>query len=137
MIVRGLRLRSERTAGEQGFSGTGLAQTNLEQYEFWCRKGGAEPGYETGPGHVSEPEPEFSPDEPVYLPLQQSMVQPSLQQSLHLSVQQEVQQAFFNCEVCAKAETARTTATERTANIRFMRNLLLTLNIRGCAARGH
>jgi hypothetical protein len=55
----------------------------------------------------------------VYLPLQQSGVQPPWQQSLHFSVQQEVQQAFV-ADVCAKAVTVRTTATERTAKKRFI-----------------
>jgi hypothetical protein len=64
--------------------------------------------------------------------LQQSDVQPPAQQSeqqlvqsLHLSAQQLVQQAQHAafaeiCEVWATAETARTTATDKTANMRFI-----------------
>jgi hypothetical protein len=50
------------------------------------------------------------------------------QQSLHLSVQQDWQQWLFPaiCEVCANAATVRTTATDRTAKIRFM-EISLTL----------
>lgn len=61
-------------------------------------------------------------------------MQPPWQQSLHLSGQQVVQQAFF-AEVWAKALTARTIATERTANMRFMR-FSLTLELRKRVARG-
>jgi hypothetical protein len=71
-----------------------------------------------------QPEARIPSKQLVYLPWQQSIVQPSLQQSLHLSVQQDAQHAFFTEEVWASAETARTTATERTANIRFMEILL-------------
>ena len=65
----------------------------------------------------------------VYLPLQQSDVQPpaqqsgqQLEQSLHLSEQHVVQHPLFavSCEVWPNAVTARTTATDKTANIRFI-----------------
>jgi hypothetical protein len=58
----------------------------------------------------------------VYLPLQQSGVQPFEQQSLHLSGQQVVQHPLFavSCEVWPNAVTARTTATDKTANMRFI-----------------
>ncbi len=60
---------------------------------------------------------------------QQSDAQPLVQQSgqqlvqsLHLSVQQVVQHPLFavTCEVWPKAVTARTTATDKTANMRFI-----------------
>ncbi|MGA8741150.1 MAG: hypothetical protein WB561_08195 [Terracidiphilus sp.] len=66
-----------------------------------------------------------------YLPWQQPMAQPlSPQQSLHLSVQQELQQLAFAeiCEVWANAVTARTAATDRTAKMRFI-NISLTLKL--------
>jgi hypothetical protein len=53
------------------------------------------------------------------------------QQSLHLSVQQELQQLAFAeiCEVWANAATVRTVATDRTAKIRFM-EISLTFKLR-------
>jgi hypothetical protein len=58
----------------------------------------------------------------VYLPLQQSP-QPLWQQvELQLPPQQVPHAAFMdlNCEACATAVTARTTASERNAIVRFM-----------------
>jgi hypothetical protein len=65
----------------------------------------------------------------VYLPLQQSDVQPPPQQSgqqvvqsLHLSEQHAVQHSLFavSCEVWPNAVTASTTAMDKTENMRFI-----------------
>jgi hypothetical protein len=127
---------------EKGYSGIGLGDGKSEQH----RQTVVKPKEWAGSLCATRP---VVIDQPVYLPeqqaqpsLQQSGVQAPWQQSPHLSVlhdvQQDVQHAELaeSCAVWASAETARTTVTERTANIRFM-EISLTLKMRGCAARRH